>query len=243
MEAAARPFSAVGDERASVPWRIAPAAENNAAADAAVENVSAEQTLLSAARRGDKQAFSQIVLEHQQAVYGFLRARVLEPADAEDMTQDVFLRCYVGHEKLERATAIRAWLIGIARNLLHEHARRARRRREVAWTELCLELDRLTDGQIVPENAALQHLPGCLDSLGKSARQALDMNYHAKLRFAEIGSKLKRSEGAIKLLMFRARQALRHCLDGKLKHDNQPYAAPPCSRGDGPIDRAPILRR
>ena len=222
MEAAARSFSAGGEDRAGVPWRIASTAETNPAADAAVEIVSAEQALLAAARRGDKQAFSQLVLEHQQAVYGYLRARVLEPADAEDMTQDVFLRCYVGREKMERATTIRGWLIGIARNLLHEHARRIRRRREVAWTELCLELDRLTDGQIVPENSALLHLPGCLDSLGKSARQALDMHYHAKLRFAEIGTKLKRSEGAIKLLMFRARQALRHCLDGKMNHTEQP---------------------
>jgi RNA polymerase sigma-70 factor (ECF subfamily) len=42
------------------------------------------------------------------------------------------------------------------------------------------------------------------------------MRYHSKLRLQEIGKRLCRSEGAIKLLMFRARQALRLCLDKKL---------------------------
>ncbi len=37
------------------------------------------------------------------------------------------------------------------------------------------------------------------------------------MRFAQIGKVLHRSEGAVKLLMFRARQALRHCLDQKLR--------------------------
>jgi RNA polymerase sigma-70 factor (ECF subfamily) len=49
--------------------------------------------------------------------------------------------------------------------------------------------------------------------LGQSARQALEMYYASRLRLAEIGQQLKRSEGAVKLLMFRARQALRRCLD------------------------------
>ena len=49
-----------------------------------------------------------------------------------------------------------------------------------------------------------------------SARQALNLRYEGSLRLAEIGRRLHRSEGAIKLLMFRARQALRDCLDNKL---------------------------
>jgi RNA polymerase sigma-70 factor (ECF subfamily) len=43
------------------------------------------------------------------------------------------------------------------------------------------------------------------------------MRYRGNLKLAAIGQKLHRSEGAVKLLMFRARQALKHCLDVKLK--------------------------
>jgi RNA polymerase sigma-70 factor (ECF subfamily) len=41
------------------------------------------------------------------------------------------------------------------------------------------------------------------------------------LRLAEIGEQLKRSEGAVKLLVFRARHALKRCLDQKMKTDGR----------------------
>ena len=123
----------------------------------------------------------------------------------------------MGREKFERAPAVRPWLFGIARNLLREHVRRVYRRREVAWTEMCLELDRLADSPDAHDDDALIHLPACLETLGKSAREALDLRYQARLRLAEIGEKLHRSEGAIKLLVHRARQALKNCLDHRLK--------------------------
>ena len=127
---------------------------------------------------------------HQRAVYGFLRARLLEPADAEDLCQEVFLRCYLGREKFARAPAVRPWLFGIARNLLREHVRRITRRKEVAWTEMCLELDALIETRDEHDEDALAHLPACLDSLGKSAREALDLLYQARLKLGEIGEKL-----------------------------------------------------
>jgi len=176
-----------------------------------------EATLLEAVRRGDRGAFAALVQAHQSAVYGFLRARLLENADAEDLCQEVFLRCFVGRERVNGEFHIRSWLIGIARNVLYEHVRRSARRREVAWTELCLDIDRLAEiGEDRHYDEAMSHLPGCLDNLGDSAREALNLKYHQKLRHADIGRKMDRSEGAIKLLLFRARQALRRCLNGRL---------------------------
>ena len=61
-----------------------------------------------------------------------------------------------------------------------------------------------------------QHLPECLEGLGPSARDALNLYYRQHKRLLEIGSVLRRSEGAVKLLMFRARQALKMCLNGKI---------------------------
>jgi RNA polymerase sigma-70 factor (ECF subfamily) len=175
-----------------------------------------ETQLVQAAQRGDRQAFSLLVERHQRAVFGFLRARLLEAADAEDLCQEVFLRCYLGREKLERATTVGAWLAGIARNILREHVRKMSRRREVAWTELCLELDQLTPAREGHEHDAMSHLPKCLDALGQSAREAIDLRYRVQLRMEEIGRRLKRSEGAVKLLVHRARQALRNCLERRL---------------------------
>jgi len=176
-----------------------------------------QHALVVSAQRGDHRAFAALVEMYQNTVYGFLRARVVEPADAEDMCQEVFLRCYLGREKLSRATTVGAWLVGIARNILREHVRRQHRRREVAWTELCLELDALVVEHGGANDEALAHLPLCLNSLGQSAREAIDLRYRAQLRMAAIAERLKRSEGAVKLLVHRARAALKHCLDLKLK--------------------------
>lgn len=175
-----------------------------------------EAQLVLAAQKGDRQAFSLLVERHQRTVFGFLRARLLESADAEDLCQEVFLRCYLGREKLERASTVGAWLTGIARNILREHVRKMSRRREVAWTELCLELDQLARPREGREHDAISYLPKCLDALGQSAREAIELRYRAQLRMEEIGRRLKRSEGAVKLLVHRARAALRNCLERKL---------------------------
>jgi RNA polymerase sigma-70 factor (ECF subfamily) len=185
--------------------------------DAAELTADGHQALVLNSQRGDKKAFAALVEIYQHTVYGYLRARLLEPADAEDLCQEVFLRLYLGREKLSRANAVGSWLVGIARNVLREHVKKRHRRREVAWTALCLELDALVGPQTYAEHDALHHLPGCLESLGQSARQAIDLRYSASLRWAQVGERLKRSEGAVKLLVHRARQALKYCLDRKLK--------------------------
>ena len=171
---------------------------------------------VTAMRRGDRNAFAQLVYTHQTTVYGFLRARLLDAADAEDLCQEVFLRCLSGKARMRQAGGVGPWLIGVARNVLREHVRKVRRRREVAWTELCLELDRLTLPEDGEEDDALKHLPECMESLGESAKEALDLRYQQNMPLASIGRELDRTEGAVKLLMYRARQALRLCLDRKL---------------------------
>ena len=183
------------------------------------QSISEDQRLLRKLHKGERSALELIVERHQMTVYGYLRARLLEPADAEDLCQDVFLRCYSGKVKFARATELRPWLIGIARNVLREHVRGKMRNKEVAWTELCLELDALTAEQPEEQHFAIEHLPVCLQGLGPSAREALDLRYGASLGLADIGEKLRRSEGAVKLLIFRARQALRSCLDRRLRRE------------------------
>jgi len=175
-----------------------------------------DAVLLKSAQRGDRAAFAAIVERFHGKIYGYLRSRLLEPSDAEDLCQEVFLRCYQGRVRFDSDAGLEPWLVGVARNVLREHVRRVQRRNEVAWTELCLELDALMQSQTSQYDEALDYLPECVKSLGQSAREALDMRYQAKLRLQQIADRLRRSEGAVKLLMYRARQALKHCLDGKL---------------------------
>jgi RNA polymerase sigma-70 factor (ECF subfamily) len=174
-----------------------------------------DSELVAAAQRGDRAAFAALIERYQGLVYGYLRARVLQATDAEDLTQEVFLRSYGARARFDSSAMVGPWLIGIARNLLHEHARKTRRRREVAWTEICLELEGHSNERQGQYDDLIARLPACLESLGPSARQAIDLYYRGKLRLAEIGARLRRSEGAAKVLMFRARHALKQCLEGR----------------------------
>jgi len=183
-----------------------------------VNEAADDARLLAAAQQGDHLAFTAIIERHARLIHGYLRARLARLADAEDLGQEVFLRVYTA-KAVPRAgsgVAMRPWLIGIARNVLREHARSTKRRRETAWTELCLDIEDLAgagprdDGTF---DDVMGKLPRCLEALGPSARQALDLYYHDDLRMQEIATRFKRSEGAVKLLVHRARQAVRRCLE------------------------------
>jgi RNA polymerase sigma-70 factor (ECF subfamily) len=178
---------------------------------------SSEQALIDRWRHGDAAAFAGIIERHQRAVFGYLRARLTQSSDAEDMTQEVFLRFHLAQARFDSNSLIRPWLLGIARNLLREHIRGVRKRKEVAWTETCLELEAVLPFDPHATDDALMFLPECLDGLGPSARQAMELKYGGDQKLAAIGRELHRSEGAVKLLVHRARQALRDCLQQKTR--------------------------
>ena len=179
-----------------------------------------DAAVLEAAQRGDHAAFTTLIRRHERLVHGYLRARLARGGDVDDLCQEVFLRVYSAKAvpRSDGGLRMRPWLLGIARNVLREHVRKVRRRRETAWTELCLEIEDLASLEGVadaePYADAMVRLPGCLQSLGPSARQALDLYYQDDLRMGQIAERFKRSEGAVKLLVHRARQAVKKCLDG-----------------------------
>ena len=162
----------------------------------------------------DRAEVEAVVTAHQKMVYGFLRGRLADASAADDLCQEGVLRFLTSRPRVATGSgATSAWLVGIARNVLREHARRRARRREVSWTELCLDVEHGGNQAAGDTDDRLARIPGCLDGLGKTARTALDLHYGERLRLAEIGRRFDRSEGAVKLLLFRARQAVRRCLD------------------------------
>jgi RNA polymerase sigma-70 factor (ECF subfamily) len=162
-------------------------------------------------RPQEQAAFADIYRENHAAVHGYLRARLLNAGDAEDLCQEVFLRAYRGLRRYDPTASIRPWLLGIGRNVLHEHVRRVRKRKEVAWTELCLELEETVESEGLYEDI-LHLLPICTVRLGESARQAIAWHYTRGEKLREIAARLDKSLGAVKVLMVRARQALRRCI-------------------------------
>lgn len=171
--------------------------------------------LIQALQSNDREAFGAFVQRQQGFVFGYLRSRMVDPTDADDLCQEVFLRCLAGKVRFRGDVPVRPWLLGVARNVLREHIRRNRRRKEVEWTEMCLELDALSEDDTSDYRQMHDWLNACINSLGQSAHDALKMHYYARMKMAQIAEKLRRSEGAVKLLVFRARQALKECVTRK----------------------------
>ena len=171
--------------------------------------------LIQALQSNDREALGTFVQRQQGFVFGYLRSRMVDPTDADDLCQEVFLRCLAGKVRFRGDVPVRPWLLGVARNVLREHIRRNKRRKEVEWTELCLELDSLTEDDSSDYRIVHAWLHSCIDTLGSSAHDALKMHYFARLKMAQIAEKMRRSEGAVKLLVFRARQALKDCVTRK----------------------------
>ena len=160
--------------------------------------------------------FSEVYAENHAAVHGYLRARLLRTQDTEDLCQEVFLRTYRLLKRYDGSAPVRYWLLGIARNVLREYVRKVRRRKEVSWAQLCLELEDTVEAEN-PYEEVLPLLPVCTLQLTESARKALNLRYMAGLKLQAIAERLDSTLGAVKVLMHRARHILRRCIQRRLR--------------------------
>lgn len=86
--------------------------------------VRTEQQLVAAARAGDEDAFAELVAVHADRVFGVLRRLGLEPGEAEEVAQEVFLRAWHGLERFEARARLSTWLYRIAFNEAHRRLSR-----------------------------------------------------------------------------------------------------------------------
>ena len=75
-------------------------------------------------RRRDAEAFGRVVDAYQARVFGFVRRMVPTGEDAEDVTQEVFLKAYRNLPGFDGRCSLRTWLFRIAHNLCIDRARR-----------------------------------------------------------------------------------------------------------------------
>ena len=84
-----------------------------------------ERALIARARAGDESAFAQLVTDHSARVYGAVRRFGLDPQEADEVAQEVFLRAWRGLARFEERSQFSTWLYRIAFN---EAQRRLARR-------------------------------------------------------------------------------------------------------------------
>jgi RNA polymerase sigma-70 factor (ECF subfamily) len=174
-----------------------------------------EAQLVQAAMQVERAAFAELYERHFDAVYSYLFYRSGDPALAEDLAGEVFLRLV---EKIStytyRGQPILAWLYTIARNLLTDHHRQAGR--TVPLREEGQEIAASSD----PTKAVERHLDqACLvramPALTESQRQVILLRFVQGLSHAETARVLGKTENATKVIQHRALQALRRALEAE----------------------------
>jgi RNA polymerase sigma-70 factor (ECF subfamily) len=172
-----------------------------------------DRPVVEAARR-DPDAFAQLYRKYVAQIYSLALYETRDPHAAEDITEGVFLKALAGlpgfreQGQGERST-FKVWLYAIARNVIANERRRARRRPE-SPIELALEVPAPDD----PAAAAEQRLEArqALDAvmeLPPDRRQAVLLRIVHELSAREIGEITGRSEGAVRVLIHRALASVR----------------------------------
>ncbi|MEM7414325.1 MAG: RNA polymerase sigma factor [Gemmatimonadota bacterium] len=85
-----------------------------------------DRQLLDAAREGDRDAFEQIVRTHFRIAFATARSIVDDPADAEDVVQDAFVRCWQRLSQCSGPEAFAGWLRSVVRSVALNHIERER---------------------------------------------------------------------------------------------------------------------
>src|SRR4029077_6182830 len=79
---------------------------------------------------GDQQAWEQIVRQHWREVFNVAYKIVAKHDEAEDLTQDIFLKMFKSLDTFDRRANFQPWLISVSRNLCIDHYRSVRKERE-----------------------------------------------------------------------------------------------------------------
>jgi RNA polymerase sigma-70 factor (ECF subfamily) len=165
--------------------------------------------------RTDPAAFGALYELHRRSVLAFVRSRIPTPCDAEDITQEVFLKALraIGRFEIRRGSSFHAWLFEIAANAVADHHRRGRRR-STALDEVPggLRTTGSSPDELAADVDATRRIWAAAASLPTHQRTALVLRVAADLPLDEISERMGRSREAVRLLLHRARHGLRRQL-------------------------------
>ncbi len=162
---------------------------------------------------GDQDAWVQIVRMHWRKVFNIAYKFTGKHDEAEDLTQDVFLKIFKSLDTFDRRANFQTWLVSVSRNLCIDHYRSVRKERET--------IDRDVDpGDLTPASptispiAALEQadrvalLKKAMEQLPPTLRSAVMLRDIQERTYHEIAAELRLPEGTVKSRINRGRTEL-----------------------------------
>ena len=176
-----------------------------------------DQSLVEAAQAGDADAVDTLIRRYQIRMFNFSKTLAQSDTDAEDMTQETFVRAFRGLRRFRGDSSFKNWLYTIATNVARTHL--GKRTRQAPVWDRRLEADDLSEHLLTSETASIedtvirrQLLDRALGTLPDDLRLTLVLRDIEGLEYQEIGEILDIPIGTVMSRIFRARQRLRPVL-------------------------------
>lgn len=180
-----------------------------------------ESLLIKEYLAGDEQALTELFSKHFRLVYSLVYRLVGNQGEAEDLTQEAFLKAWKNLKKFRQGESFKAWLLKIARNTAIDFLRK---KKHLSLSELNQEeiSEIIPEDVIDPKPSVLEELSQRQDKqlierlLGKlplADREVLTMYYFDELTFAEIAFAISQPLNTVKSRHRRALAKLREILD------------------------------
>lgn len=163
-------------------------------------------------KAGEQRAASQLVERHAPAVARFV-VSIGVRADVDEVVQDTFVRAFASIDGFRGESSLRTWLFTIARRLVLDRRRAARRRGEqveVQEGDVSTEYDAL-DGVVADETQA--RLRKAMARLSPTQREVFVLRVNEGMSYREIAEAAGTTEGAARVHYHNAMRAIKEFLD------------------------------
>ncbi|MDF1665515.1 MAG: sigma-70 family RNA polymerase sigma factor [Planctomycetota bacterium] len=158
----------------------------------------------------DEVAYAALMERHKGVIWAYIRQRERDSGKAEDVLQKVFVTAFFNLSSLRDPSAFRGFVFGIAKNILHEHARRAKRKLEKT-TKLVDEIPDPSHEKgvstlvaSVEDGERSSLISTALAELDDSSSAVITLRYLEQLSYREIGAQLGLKTGTVSSLIHRA---------------------------------------
>jgi RNA polymerase sigma factor (sigma-70 family) len=193
--------------------------------DSPVAQPGTPDSLIEQCLSGDQVAWDTIVRQHWRKVFNVAYKFVGKHDEAEDLTQDIFLKIFKALNTFDRRANFQTWIISISRNLCIDHYRSVRKERqtiarEVDTTDLQPASRERTPYALAEHRDLRVQLKQALETLPSTLRTAVVLRDLQELSYQEIADQLQLPEGTVKSRINRGRLELARQL--KRMQDKQP---------------------
>ena len=169
-----------------------------------------EAEIVARVLKGDKQAYALLVDEYKSPIYNLAYRMTGNIEDADDLTQETFIRAYQYLWRYDTSKKFFTWLYTLALNLIRNHFKKNKYNK--SSEELSANL--LADKNPSPETELIetQEISVYLLRLEDESRALLIMKFHQGLTFEEIAQITGKSISAVKMRIYRGLEKLKELL-------------------------------